>query len=121
MQESVIATIFLASLLQRIRSGSTAVTALFHDNKLHVSWLGDSQALLVRAGRAVEVMEPHRPEVEVSRRSTNHALVHAASCYCANVSLQSERKRIEEAGGFVLYLGTWRVNGTLGVSRAFGE
>ncbi|PQM34686.1 putative protein phosphatase 2C 59 [Prunus yedoensis var. nudiflora] len=32
-----------------------------------------------------------------------------------------ERQRIEEAGGFVMWAGTWRVGGVLAVSRAFGD
>ncbi|CAL5029535.1 unnamed protein product [Urochloa decumbens] len=32
-----------------------------------------------------------------------------------------ERQRIEDAGGFVMWAGTWRVGGVLAVSRAFGD
>ncbi|KAG7032840.1 putative protein phosphatase 2C 11, partial [Cucurbita argyrosperma subsp. argyrosperma] len=32
-----------------------------------------------------------------------------------------ERRRIEDAGGFILWAGTWRVGGILAVSRAFGD
>lgn len=32
-----------------------------------------------------------------------------------------ERQRIEDAGGFVIRIGTWRVGGILAVSRAFGD
>ena len=32
-----------------------------------------------------------------------------------------ERQRIEDAGGFVIWAGTWRVGGVLAVSRAFGD
>ncbi|CAJ2631067.1 unnamed protein product [Trifolium pratense] len=32
-----------------------------------------------------------------------------------------ERQRIERAGGFVIWAGTWRVGGVLAVSRAFGD
>ena len=34
---------------------------------------------------------------------------------------QDERARIEEAGGVVVWAGTWRVGGVLAVSRAFGD
>ena len=34
---------------------------------------------------------------------------------------QDEQKRIEEAGGLVIFLGAWRVNGNLAVSRAIGD
>ncbi|KAL3513774.1 hypothetical protein ACH5RR_026491 [Cinchona calisaya] len=33
----------------------------------------------------------------------------------------NERERIEQAGGFVIWAGTWRVGGVLAVSRAFGD
>ena len=32
-----------------------------------------------------------------------------------------ERARIEDAGGVVVWAGTWRVGGVLAVSRAFGD
>jgi protein phosphatase 1L len=32
-----------------------------------------------------------------------------------------ERQRIEDAGGVVMWAGTWRVGGVLAVSRAFGD
>ena len=34
---------------------------------------------------------------------------------------QDERERIEAAGGLVVWLGVWRVNGNLSVSRAIGD
>lgn len=52
---------------QRLRSGSTGVVVLIHDQELTVAWLGDSQALLVREGQEVVLMEPHKPEREVSK------------------------------------------------------
>ncbi|KAK7485385.1 hypothetical protein BaRGS_00023333 [Batillaria attramentaria] len=83
---------------QKLRSGTTGVTVLFREDKCYVGWLGDSQALLVRDGRAVTVMEPHKPERE------------------------DERKRIENLGGVVTRnLGVWRVNGNISVSRAIGD
>jgi len=35
------------------------------NNQLHVAWLGDSQALLVRAGTPIKLVTPHKPEDEV--------------------------------------------------------
>ncbi|OPJ74862.1 protein phosphatase 1F isoform A [Patagioenas fasciata monilis] len=82
---------------EKLRSGTTGVTALIVGNKLHIAWLGDSQIMLVQQGKAVTLMEPHKPERE------------------------DERARIETLGGCVTYMDCWRVNGTLGVSRAIGD
>ncbi len=46
--------------------GTTGVAAVVREKTIHVAWLGDSQALLVRNGQAVEIMNPHKPEREVS-------------------------------------------------------
>ncbi|KAM9329182.1 protein phosphatase 1F [Gastrophryne carolinensis] len=82
---------------ERLRSGTTGVCALLEGERLHVAWLGDSQAILVQQGSPVTLMEPHKPERE------------------------DERERIEALGGCVTYMGCWRVNGTLAVSRAIGD
>ncbi|XP_016428229.1 protein phosphatase 1F-like [Sinocyclocheilus rhinocerous] len=82
---------------ERLRSGSTGVAALLTSDRLTVSWLGDSQAMLVRQGEPVTLMEPHKPERE------------------------DEKKRIEDLGGCIAYMGCWRVNGTYAVSRAIGD
>ena len=34
-------------------------------NELHVAWLGDSQALLVRDKQPIKLVTPHKPEDEV--------------------------------------------------------
>ncbi|NWI52786.1 PPM1F phosphatase, partial [Calyptomena viridis] len=41
-----------------------SVSALIVGNKLHIAWLGDSQVMLVQQGKAVTLMEPHKPERE---------------------------------------------------------
>ncbi|XP_072736685.1 protein phosphatase 1F isoform X4 [Ciconia boyciana] len=82
---------------EKLRSGTTGVSALIVGNKLHIAWLGDSQVMLVQQGKAVTLMEPHKPERE------------------------DERARIETLGGCVTYMDCWRVNGTLAVSRAIGD
>ncbi|XP_030141911.1 protein phosphatase 1F isoform X1 [Taeniopygia guttata] len=82
---------------EKLRSGTTGVSALIVGNKLHIAWLGDSQVMLVQQGKAVTLMEPHKPERE------------------------DERTRIETLGGCVTYMDCWRVNGTLAVSRAIGD
>ncbi|KAK1792278.1 hypothetical protein P4O66_012227 [Electrophorus voltai] len=82
---------------ERMRSGSTGVAVLLAGDWLTVAWLGDSQAMLVRRGEPVVLMDPHKPERE------------------------DEKQRIEELGGCIAYMGCWRVNGTYAVSRAIGD
>ncbi|KAM6954494.1 protein phosphatase 1F [Aplochiton taeniatus] len=82
---------------ERLRSGSTGVAVLQEAERLTVAWLGDSQALLVRQGHTVTLMEPHKPDRE------------------------DEKQRIEDLGGCITFMGCWRVNGTYAVSRAIGD
>ncbi|XP_071371452.1 protein phosphatase 1F [Centroberyx affinis] len=82
---------------ERLRSGSTGVAALLQGQDLTVAWLGDSQAMLVRRGQAVALMDPHKPDRE------------------------DEKQRIEDLGGCITFMGCWRVNGTYAVSRAIGD
>uniref|UniRef100_A0A3P9B7L3 Protein phosphatase 1E n=1 Tax=Maylandia zebra TaxID=106582 RepID=A0A3P9B7L3_9CICH len=82
---------------ERLRSGSTGVAVLIQDQELTVAWLGDSQAILVRDGHVVRLMDPHKPERE------------------------DEKQRIEDLGGCITFMGCWRVNGTYAVSRAIGD
>ena len=84
-------------MLQPLRSGTTAVVSLIRGKTLYAAWLGDSQAVLVRSGQAVDIVAPHKP------------------------NRVDEKKRIEALGGSVIYWGTWRVNGQLAVSRAIGK
>merc|ERR1719265_1950701 len=73
--------------------GTTAVCACFHGNpklgtalRLVVANLGDSRAVICRAGQAVAASEDHKPQ------------------------RIDEKKRIERAGGLVLQVrGAWRV------------
>ena len=68
------------------------------EKKLVVSWLGDSQAMLVSQGSAMMLVDPHKPERE------------------------DECQRIESLGGFVVNVdGLYRINGQLAVSRAIGD
>ncbi|XP_013772631.1 mucin-17-like isoform X3 [Limulus polyphemus] len=85
------------SFREGIKSGCTAVCCLIREDTLYLAWLGDSQAVVVREGVPLGVMSLHKPDRE------------------------DERLRIEKEGGCVLFIGTWRVNGTLAVSRALGD
>ncbi|XP_040051173.2 protein phosphatase 1F [Gasterosteus aculeatus] len=82
---------------ERLRSGTTGVVVLIQRQQLSVAWLGDSQAMLVRGGQAVTLMDPHKPDRE------------------------DEKQRVEDLGGCITFMGCWRVNGTYAVSRAIGD
>ncbi|KAM3868966.1 protein phosphatase 1E [Diretmus argenteus] len=82
---------------EHLRCGTTGVVTFLRGKTLYVAWLGDSQVMLVRKGQAVELMKPHKPDRE------------------------DEKQRIEALGGCVIWFGTWRVNGSLSVSRAIGD
>ncbi|TYH05821.1 hypothetical protein ES288_A08G111200v1 [Gossypium darwinii] len=77
--------------------GSTASTAVLVGNHLFVANVGDSRTIISKAGEAIPLSEDHKP------------------------NRTDERKRIENAGGVVMWAGTWRVGGVLAMSRAFGD
>ncbi|KAK8511907.1 hypothetical protein V6N12_074597 [Hibiscus sabdariffa] len=77
--------------------GSTASTAVLVGNRLYVANVGDSRTIISKAGEAIPLSEDHKP------------------------NRSDERKRIEKAGGIVMWAGTWRVGGVLAMSRAFGD
>ncbi|MBA0795995.1 hypothetical protein Gohar_006807 [Gossypium harknessii] len=77
--------------------GSTASTAVLVGNHLYVANVGDSRTIISKAGEAIPLSEDHKP------------------------NRTDERKRIENAGGVVMWAGTWRVGGVLAMSRAFGD
>ncbi|PIN14128.1 Serine/threonine protein phosphatase [Handroanthus impetiginosus] len=82
---------------QQKDAGSTASTAVLVHDRLFVANVGDSRVVACRAGSAIPLSVDHKPD-----RS-------------------DERERIEQAGGFIVWAGTWRVGGVLAVSRAFGD
>lgn len=85
---------------ENLNSGTTALCAILRktEKKLYVGWCGDSQALIARVGNVRQIVTKHSPEDE------------------------KERKRIEALGGVVLFWGnSFRVSGTLAVSRAIGD
>lgn len=80
------------------KTGTTAVVCVKEDNNcLYFAWAGDSQAIIVADGQPEDLTPAHKPSVE------------------------SERKRITDLGGSVIYTDTWRVGGLLAVSRAIGD
>ena len=46
--------------------------AFFRGDEIYIGWLGDSQAVLVREGKALRLVKPHKPEREVSKQKTNN-------------------------------------------------
>ncbi|WOL20483.1 putative protein phosphatase 2C 52 [Canna indica] len=77
--------------------GSTASAAILIGKHLYVANVGDSRAVISKAGNAIALSDDHKP------------------------NRSDERKRIEDAGGVVMWAGTWRVGGVLAMSRAFGN
>ncbi|XP_076904301.1 putative protein phosphatase 2C 76 [Bidens hawaiensis] len=77
--------------------GSTASTAVLVGNHLYVANVGDSRTVISKGGKAIPLSDDHKP------------------------NRSDERKRIENAGGVVMWAGTWRVGGVLAMSRAFGN
>ncbi|GLJ08234.1 hypothetical protein SUGI_0084590 [Cryptomeria japonica] len=85
-------------LEQGVSSGACCVTASIKDGCLVVGNVGDCRAVLSRNGNAEALTWDHKPGTE------------------------KEKKRIENLGGYVdIHHGTWRVQGTLAVSRSIGD
>jgi len=80
-----------------LQDGCTATSCLVHENKLYCANAGDSRTVLVTRSGAEALSEDHKPNSD------------------------SERERIEAAGGKVIFFGVWRVNGVLATSRGFGD
>ncbi|GBG63391.1 hypothetical protein CBR_g38013 [Chara braunii] len=78
-------------------AGSTASTAVLVGKRLVVANVGDSRVVLCRKGKAHPLSTDHKP------------------------SKLEEQKRIKDAGGVIMWAGTWRVGGVLAVTRAFGD
>ena len=83
---------------QRLHDGSTGITALLRNGKLLVGNVGDCRALLLSAGKTIQM--------SIDQKPTN----------------PDEQRRIASLGGVITNnLGVTRVNGVLAVSRAFGN
>lgn len=80
-------------------SGCTATTCLVRQDLVVVANVGDSRAVLCRAGRAVDLSTEHR-------------------VWGKSATVLAEIERIESVGGWV---DDGRVCGVLAVSRAFGD
>eukprot|EP00039_Didymoeca_costata_P020068 m.339943 g.339943 ORF g.339943 m.339943 type:complete len:352 (-) comp19044_c0_seq1:1097-2152(-) len=95
---------------KKFRGGSTACVSLVSKKVIHVANLGDSRAVLAR------VPNTENGKIETIELSQDH-----------HPSLEAEKKRIEDGGGFVeKFFGTTRACAAsssvmLAVSRAFGD
>lgn len=78
-----------------VAAGCTSIVVLVRDNRVICANAGDSAAVLCRKGIATELSVAHKPLDE------------------------KERRRIEQAGGFVSEQG--RVNNNLNLSRSIGD
>jgi len=74
--------------------GCTACVALVTRTEIYVANAGDSRAVLCRSGKAIEMSEDHKTDLE------------------------RERKRIEKANG---YIDNDRVNGSINLTRCLGD
>ena len=75
-------------------TGCTAVVVMLTPDSIICANAGDSRSIVSRKGKVVALSEDHKPENPI------------------------ERKRIEDAGGFVEEN---RVNGSLNLSRSLGD
>lgn len=79
-------------------AGTTALIAMLHGSKLVVANVGDSRGVMCDSrSQAIPLSFDHKPQQ------------------------MRERKRIQQAGGFVIFNGVWRVAGILATSRALGD
>jgi len=79
------------------KAGTTVATVILAKDRFTVSNLGDTEVVVSRDGVASVLSTLHTPKN------------------------QSERDRIENAGGTIIHYGTLRVNGVLSVSRSIGD
>ena len=90
--------------------GSTAVCVLLDNDKIWSVNVGDSRAVLCRGGQAVDLTEDHKPNSDTER-----ARIIALGGVVEWFGWQDADGRPVES------MGSWRVNGNLGLSRAMGD
>ena len=106
-------------------SGSTAVLALIRGNTLYAAILGDSRLVLSRNGNPIELLNPHSPGNEKEKKrieSVNGWVVHEKELLISrlkNMDLNDPFIKKKALGKNFMHI--FRVNGDLGVSRAFGD
>ena len=60
---------------------------------MYAAWLGDSQAVLVRNGRAVKIVEPHKPNRPVSPVTIIIEICHALKMLDFEEALHDTKKK----------------------------
>lgn len=152
---------------ENLKSGTTGVACFLTGCDLYLSWLGDSQALILRGvpGLSTTDLPLDLPlDTNISNLGKTEPLAEAIKTTQTNgVSKEEEKKeekeeekekekekqaesapvgyipepvvimtphrpdredekqRIEKLGGLVIWFGTWRVNGSIAVSRSIGD
>jgi len=82
-----------------LQSGCTATLLFVFEDHYYISNVGDSESILCRddSEEPIILTCKHTPDLE------------------------SEKRRIEQNGGAVIFYGTYRINGLLAVSRSIGD
>lgn len=112
---------------QRFNDGTTAVCGLVRANKLYTANVGDSRAILLREGKAIQLTNDHKPMKYGVAKFMQLLSDIAAGALMSPLELLrldrlEEQRRIASFGGSIVNcMGIPRVNGVLAVSRAFGN
>jgi len=106
-------------------SGTTAVLSLIRGNTLYAAILGDSRIVLSRGGNTVELLQPHSPGNDKEKKrieSVNGWVSHEKELLISRLrNMDLNDPFIKEKAQRQNFVHIYRVNGDLGVSRAFGD
>ena len=106
-------------------SGTTAVLSLIRGNTLYAAILGDSRIVLSRGGNPVELLQPHSPGNDKEKKrieSVNGWVSHEKELLISRLrNMDLNDPFIKEKAQRQNFVHIYRVNGDLGVSRAFGD
>ncbi|XP_078429087.1 protein phosphatase 2C family protein isoform X1 [Wolffia australiana] len=127
---------FLESERNTLRDdGSTASTAVLVGSCLYVANVGDSRAVISKAGKAIALSDDHKPNRSDERKRIEDAggivmwagKLAILSTSCPEINLKTPRELLILSKRFlhptIIHnrVGTWRVGGVLAMSRAFGN
>ncbi|KAH1192210.1 putative protein phosphatase 2C 11 [Glycine max] len=106
---------------------------LFKNLSSHPDFIKDTKTAIVEAFKQTDVdyLNEEKGHQRDAGSTASTAVLLGDRIVVANVVVplsidhkpdrSNERQRIEQAGGFIIWTGTWRVGGVLAVSRAFGN